>query len=187
MSGGPRVLALGVDEGTLEALGFGHAEALGDGAFAPPGAPDRSGAPTAPDGAPAPLPDGDGWLLVGPAVPAATLGTLVRDAAAHAGRWNLLLVDPSGPSLVPVSAGAPVPPDFVSARLEDAPGVFSLRHALDDLARIRHDLNNPLTAALAETQLLRMDQDDEALATIEVQLQRLRDLIAELAQWRVPR
>jgi signal transduction histidine kinase len=158
------IRSVGLEPSTLQALGF-EAAPLED-----------------PHG---PLPAGDGWILAAWDLPAETLQALVRAAATHAGRWTLLLVRDG--RLVPISAGAPVPPGFVAERLEASPGVFSLRHAGEELARIRHDLNNPLTAALAETQLLRMDSDDEALAVIETQLGRLRDLIAELAQWRLPR
>jgi hypothetical protein len=51
-------------------------------------------------------------------------------------------------------------------------------------------VNNPLTAALAEVQLLRMDhppgtEEGEALAVVEEQLKRIRDMVAELAAYRV--
>ena len=48
----------------------------------------------------------------------------------------------------------------------------------------RHDINNPLAAGMAETQLLLMDVTDpetrRALMTIEEQMRRIRDLVASL-------
>ncbi len=137
------------------------------------------------NGSPPTLPEGDGWILLPHDADPALLHALVHATVSHPGRWTLLLVN--GSKLVPLSPGMPVAANFVAERLETAPAVFSLRHAADDIARIRHDLNNPLTAAMAETQLLRMDADQEALEVIETQLRRLRDLIAGLAQWRLPR
>jgi signal transduction histidine kinase len=145
---------------------------------------------------PLPLEDGnlpggeEGWIVVAEDVPAETLVALVRAVVRHPMRWALLLaLEGRGDTLrlVPLSVGTPVPSDFVVERLEQAPGVFSLRHATHDIARIRHDLNNPLTAALSEVQLLRMDQNEAGLEVIEAQLRRLRDLTGELAKWRLPR
>ena len=55
-------------------------------------------------------------------------------------------------------------------------------------SRARHDINNPLTAATAETQLLLMDVEDgevrTALEAIEEQLRRIRDLTAGLTRVR---
>jgi len=142
------------------------------------------------------LPAGEeGWIIVAEDAPAEMLGSLVRAVICHPMRWCLFIAlngsERNGRSgalrLVPLSVGNPVPAEFVAERLEAAPGVFSLRHATHEIARIRHDLNNPLTAAMAETQLMRMDSDDQGLEVVESQLRRLRDLIAELAQWRLPR
>lgn len=53
------------------------------------------------------------------------------------------------------------------------------------VARVRHDINNPLTSALAETQLLLMDHPGgeiaESLEQVQEQLRRIRDLTAELS------
>jgi signal transduction histidine kinase len=70
-------------------------------------------------------------------------------------------------------------------------GLLSFRALLRDLARIRHDINNPLTAAFAEIQLLLMDAEPEsetaeALSIVEAQLYRIRDLAAELTSFRAP-
>ena len=68
---------------------------------------------------------------------------------------------------------------------------MELRGVLADVARIRHDLNNPLTSALAEVQLLLFDTEDEevreALEVIQSQLRRMRDLIASTSYLRPPR
>lgn len=67
---------------------------------------------------------------------------------------------------------------------EDRPLILEFRRILDRISRARHDLNNPLTSALAETQLLLMDVTDpesrEALETVQRQLRRMRDMIQEL-------
>jgi signal transduction histidine kinase len=148
-----------------------------------------------------PLPDGalpageEGWIIVAEDAPPETLGSLVRAVICHPMRWCLFIALNGAERnsrngtlrLVALSVGNPVPAEFVAERLRSAPGVFSLRHATHEIARIRHDLNNPLTAAMAETQLMRMDSDDQGLEVVETQLRRMRDLIAELAQWRLPR
>jgi signal transduction histidine kinase len=63
--------------------------------------------------------------------------------------------------------------------------VLELHWALRVLSKARHDLNNPLTAGLAEVQLLLMDEHDpevqESLETIQEQFRRLRDMVADLA------
>jgi signal transduction histidine kinase len=137
------------------------------------------------------LPGGEeGWIVVAEDVPCDTLAILLRAVVRHPMRWALLMaLEGRGDTLrlAPISVGNPVPSDFVAERLAEAPGVFSLRHATHAIARIRHDLNNPLTAALSEVQLMRMDSNEAGLEVIETQLRRLRDLTGELAKWRLPR
>ncbi len=157
------ILSAGLDAGELEAIGF-------------------AATPLEPG---SPLPDGDGWIVVGTALPDGALGALARQAAVHPGDWNLFLV--ADGALVPLPVGPRLPASWVSARLAEAPEVFSVEATARALSRIRHDLNNPLTAALAETQLLRLDSEEEGLGVIEEQLRRLRDLILELGAWRLPR
>ncbi len=54
------------------------------------------------------------------------------------------------------------------------------------IRRVRHDINNPLTSVMAETQLILMDPDDlseeqkRGLETIETMAGRIRDLTQEL-------
>lgn len=68
--------------------------------------------------------------------------------------------------------------------------LLELRTVLSEVARARHDINNPLTAALAETQLLLMDIEEgevrEAVLVVERQLRRIRDLVARLSSIRPP-
>lgn len=71
-----------------------------------------------------------------------------------------------------------------------AGGLLELRHALTRVRKVRHDVNNPLTAALAEVQLLLMDVEGEeareSLEVIQEQLRRIRDRVQELAELRPP-
>lgn len=61
-----------------------------------------------------------------------------------------------------------------------------LDRILDVVSRARHDMNNPLTAILAEVQLLLMDADQlseehrRSLRTVEEQTQRLREMVKTL-------
>ena len=69
--------------------------------------------------------------------------------------------------------------------------LLELRWILRLVAKARHDINNPLTAGLAETQLVLMDEPKgdllESLEVIENQLRRIKDLVAGLARLRVKR
>lgn len=61
-----------------------------------------------------------------------------------------------------------------------------LDRVLSVVSRARHDMNNPLTAILAEVQLLLMDADQlseehrRSLQTVEEQTQRLREMVKTL-------
>lgn len=100
--------------------------------------------------------------------------------------------DPSVPRATPVSLGWPAAPRELArwAAGSDEADVLELRHVLVRIGRGRHDLNNPLTSAMAETQLALMDVNDpqarEGLQTVEEQLRRMRDLIAALRVLRRP-
>jgi len=110
--------------------------------------------------------------------------------------WLPVLVE-AGPSggpalLLPVSIGWASDPAELARWLggaEDAQ-VLELRQVLTRVARGRHDLNNPLTSAMAETQLALMEVQDPAirqgLETVEEQLRRIRDLVAGLRALRPP-
>jgi signal transduction histidine kinase len=59
------------------------------------------------------------------------------------------------------------------------------------LSRARHDINNPLTSALAEVQLLLLDGESdpglaESMEIIQEQLRRIRDLVIGLSRFRPP-
>jgi signal transduction histidine kinase len=95
--------------------------------------------------------------------------------------------------LLPLSPGTSVTVETLQDRLREEDSrasLLSLRLLVAELARIRHDVNNPLTAALAEVQLLLMDQpgdseEAESLRVVEAQLKRIRDLVAKLSAYRV--
>jgi signal transduction histidine kinase len=61
-----------------------------------------------------------------------------------------------------------------------------LARVADAVRRVRHDINSPLTAIMAETDLLLMDAEDlteeqrRSLETIAGMARRIRDLLAEL-------
>ncbi|MBI4540559.1 MAG: hypothetical protein HY704_13745 [Gemmatimonadetes bacterium] len=68
----------------------------------------------------------------------------------------------------------------LETRAEPADDELTL--VLRAVAKARHDINNPLTSALAETQLLLMEPHEpalrESLEVIESQLRRIRDLVS---------
>jgi signal transduction histidine kinase len=94
--------------------------------------------------------------------------------------------------MLPVSVGWAPEAAEVTRWVEGAEDaqVLELRHVLTRVARGRHDLNNPLTSAMAETQMALMDAQDpalrEGLETIAEQLRRIRDLVAALRALRAP-
>lgn len=136
------------------------------------------------------------WAALGDRPP----GVLVFDAdAADAGlmldalgalpaeHWTVAVVsggDP--PSVRTLSLGARDSLEDVRGYATDpasAPGcLLDLDRALAAMARVRHDLNNPLTAAMAEAQLLLMEapegEDRESLEAILQQLRRMRDMLS---------
>ncbi len=103
------------------------------------------------------------------------------------GGWRLGFVQSSegGPTLRSVSLGRPhMLADLVGPDASpDEATLIDLHGALRQIARARHDLNNPLTSALAETQLGLLDAPEgevrEGLEIIQEQLRRLRDLLVE--------
>ena len=116
------------------------------------------------------------------------------EAAADA-PWLPVLIEPDakgGVRALPVSLGWPAEPTELARWAEGDLGadVLELRHVLKRVARARHDLNNPLTSAMAETQLAHMGAKDAevrtGLETVDQQLRRMRDLIAALKALRAP-
>lgn len=144
------------------------------------------------------FPDPDrtpGWVFIGADVdPEVVLG-LLRRLGQRPGAWSPVLVAADGTTALPLSPAHEAPLDEVAARTDGPPsqvGAVSFRVAHEDLSRIRHDINNPLTAALAEVQLALMDHEPgsetaEGLQVVENQLRRIRDLAADLVAYRVNR
>ena len=125
----------------------------------------------------------------------AELTGALRVAAEGGASWLAVLLEGAegGVTARPVSIGWPADPTEL-ARWADGDAdanVLELRHVLARVARGRHDVNNPLTSAMAETQLALMDATDPVLRTgletIEEQLRRIRDLIADMRVLRPPR
>lgn len=111
--------------------------------------------------------------------------------------WIVLLPEDDGAggvTLRPLSTGFPMDPGSLRAFLDDDQNdtpPLELHHVLRAVARVRHDINNPLTAGMAETQLLLMDvgDDDEAresLETVHRQLERIQNLVKEMRRLRRP-
>ncbi len=101
--------------------------------------------------------------------------------------WRFAAVRPGHPPRVQVlSVGHPEGLAEVAPGLSDLethPGMLlELRTVLAEVSRARHDVNNPLTSAMAEAQLLLMDVEDpdvrEGLEIVQTQLRRIRDLVA---------
>jgi hypothetical protein len=142
-----------------------------------------------------PLPQGGGWLLLPPGTPPDLLARALLGAAGSPDGWGVLLLVEAGEELqvLPLSAGFPEPVQAAAERTVGdglGRGYLDHRHLLEGLGRIRHDINNALTSALAETQFMRMDVADDSeldggLAIVEAQLQRIRELAASLAAVRV--
>jgi signal transduction histidine kinase len=137
-----------------------------------------------------------GWLFLSPDLPFEEAASLLVELGERGGDWSpVALVEREGElRALPVSPGFTEPLDEAVERLRrsgpDA-ALLSFRHTLGVLSRIRHDINNPLTAALAETQLLLMDHahgsnTGRALRTVEEQLNRIRDMVAGLRALRPP-
>lgn len=131
-----------------------------------------------------------GWVFLPPDTEPEVIVDLLVRTAALPGEWSplLLVEDGDGLSAVPFSPGHREALAETLERVDGegvAPGFSSFRICLTELARIRHDMNNPLTAALAEVQLVLMDIErgsevEGALQTVEEQLRRIRDMISEL-------
>jgi signal transduction histidine kinase len=120
---------------------------------------------------------------------------LIAAEAAATSAWLPVLVESDRDGAVrarPVSIGWPAPPAELArwAEGEASADVFELRHVLERVARGRHDLNNPLTSAMAETQLALLEASEPevraGLETIDQQLKRMRDMIADLKALRAP-
>lgn len=138
-----------------------------------------------------------GLLIVAPDV---TVDALVRLAAGlppDGGGWTVAMATPgpNGPTFRAVSVGRDHTADEVRSRAADPESsrgiLLDLAGTLVEIARARHDVNNPLTSALAETQLALLDAPEgdvrEGLEVIQTQLRRIRDLVAATGHLRPPR
>lgn len=138
-----------------------------------------------------------GWILLPPALDPSTMVELLGRLAGAGEVWSpLLLVEAeSGPTILPLSIAYALTLEELGDRLEAGEGgaaALSFRRALDLLSRVRHEINNALTVALAEAQLVLLDLDSEsetasAIHIVEGQIQRIRDLVTELGAVRAPR
>jgi signal transduction histidine kinase len=109
-------------------------------------------------------------------------------ACAREGRdWVPVLVEASeeGVMGIPFAAGYQYPLEEIARHCRgEGDGALGIHQILDRVRSTRHDINNPLAAALAETQLLLMDASDEdarrALEAVQSQLRRIAILIGSL-------
>jgi len=124
--------------------------------------------------------------LVGPGLdPVAVLDAVTRMARGR-GEWTPVLVRGEGGSWVARTLALGYPHAMEEAARGTSLGpsgiLLELRGTLSEISRARHDINNPLTSALAETQLLMLDHPSgeiaDSLRTILEQLRRIRDLVA---------
>lgn len=158
-----------------------------------------SAEPLTPEEIPGKLPKGGGWLIVSEQsfrkIPSGTW----LDLACIPDPWAVLVLledqEDQGSQVVALSPGYPELLPETASRLRNPDvrsGYVNHRSLLKDLSHHRHDVNNALTSALAETQFMRMDAPPdsemaEGLELVEEQLRRIRDLVAELTSLRVRR
>lgn len=133
-------------------------------------------------------------VFVGPEVPSQETLELARSLAEREDPWIPIVLEAgngSGPVARPLSVGYPLfLDDLLAEAAEPEKPLLELRTVLRFISQARHDLNNPLTSGLAETQLLLMDVEEgeirESLEVIQEQLRRIRDLVASLSVLRQP-
>jgi len=139
-----------------------------------------------------------GVVLLDASVSAADALALAIRAAAAGPEWCVALIREAGDSTVcaqTISMGLVDSLDEVAAFGHDPTAhperLLELRRVLNDAGRLRHDVNNALTAALAETQILLMDPHEdevrEALEVIQAQLRRIGEMTASARHLRLPR
>lgn len=140
-----------------------------------------------------------GLVLVDPAgMSARDLVALTDRLPAEAG-WRVCVVAdgdaPEGaPAVRALSAGGRHALAEVRLLAEGGGGergvLLHLQGVLEEVAKARHDLNNPLTSALAEVQILLMDvspgPEEESLLIVQEQLRRLRDRLLATRHLRPP-
>lgn len=124
--------------------------------------------------------------LLSPGLDGSGVLRAVEHMAEGRGEWTPVRVREEDGTLVArtLSLGYPHPLEEVAAPGEEGGRqiLLELRRVLAEISRTRHDINNPLTSALAETQLLLMDIGEgevrTSLETVLGQLRRIRDLVA---------
>ncbi len=132
-----------------------------------------------------------GAVLVDAQMAPEELGRLLQRMMALPGAWAAVLVGPDPDDRLvctPLSPGFPLP---LSDAAKGDGGAGGQRYMMRALSRARHDINNPLTSALAEVQLLLLDGESdpglsESLDIVQQQLRRIRDLIIGLSRFRPP-
>ena len=84
----------------------------------------------------------------------------------------------------------PRPDEFARLQATIAEHETKLAEAADLVARVRHEINNPLAALLGQAQLLlREDLSEKArqrAETIEAQAKRIQEIVAELRAIQTP-
>jgi len=138
-----------------------------------------------------------GWLFMTSDLPKGEVESLILGLGDRSGSWSPVALEERDGEVrgVSVSPGFAFPLDEIVEKVRSGgteASFLSFRYALGVLSKIRHDVNNPLTAALAETQLLMMDTEEgtevsQSLGMVEQQLHRIRDLVALLNALRPPR
>jgi signal transduction histidine kinase len=123
--------------------------------------------------------------------------TLLHDLWEAGAGWTLAVADGGDPPMLrTLSLGLPAGTETLAGYLAGEVGgqvtLVDLREALIQIAKTRHDVNNPLTAAVAEVQILLMDSGDdleaqEGLLVVQEQLRRIRDLLAATRHLHLPR
>jgi signal transduction histidine kinase len=109
-------------------------------------------------------------------------------ACAREGRdWVPVLIEATEEGLVgiPFVAGYQYPVEVIGRLCRgEGDGYLGIHQILDRVRSVRHDINNPLAAALAETQLLLMDAGEgetrRALDAVQSQLRRIAALVGGL-------
>ncbi len=136
-----------------------------------------------------------GLVLLGPDLPPSHRLDLLEGQCGWPEPWSVLLVREEDEALKvrSLSLGVAQSLEEVAGMAADPEGkgpALELHWVLRVVAMARHDLNNPLTAGLAEVQLLLMDDHgpevNESLEIIQEQFRRLRDMVAAMARLRVP-
>lgn len=132
-----------------------------------------------------------GLILLGPGLRADQLLAALARLASDGKEWVPICVTEGHDSLEgrAWSVDGAVPISTLLRRFQDPEEeepILSLRTVLRIVSKSRHDINNPLTAGLAETQLLLMDVEDPeiraSLEVIQVQMRRICDLVIDLGR-----